>query len=217
MAFTSKLACLALMVPAVMMASVSVGNSCGGTDVYCYNITATGLNTGNNPPTEDTSTTWNLAFNFLGPEMYNAAPNTLLTPFTVTGAPAAGWTYDNGASGLTSYGGVDGAVIVTFADGNSATDNLGINSVTYTFYGTDAFWAQSGGTFAFGNTSDPTAISGAFSTFNTGNGGVDPPCSACIVTTAATPEPGSLGLLAAFLGLCLLPFRKKPKQAKPVD
>jgi hypothetical protein len=213
MTFTSKLACLALLAPGFMMASISVGPPPGPpTEVYNYSINATGLNVGNNPPTEDISSTWNLTFGFLGPEMFAAGPNTLLS-FAVTGTPASGWTYDNSASGLTSYGS-DGAAKVTFDDTNASTDGLGINSVTYTFYGTNAFWAAPGGPFTFGNTSDPNAYSGAFSTLNPGG---DPPCSACTITTtqtAITPEPGSLGLLALFIGTCLVPFRKK-QQKRP--
>lgn len=213
MAFTSKLASLALMAPGFMMAIVYVDPCAApGSCTYAYSISATGLDTSVNEPVEDVTTTWNLAFSTLGPEKLNA-PDNFLQSFVVTGTPASGWVYDNANSGLTSYG-TNGAAKITFDDTNP--DGLGISTVTYKFYGTDAFWAQTGGPFNFGATNNPSADSGAFFVFNSPTDGV---CTACSVSTTATPnavtpEPGSLGLLAAVIGMCLLPFRKKlQKQA----
>jgi hypothetical protein len=216
MTITSKLAFLAVMVPGLMIADIT----------YTYSITAPGLNTASNPPTEDG--TWNLTFQFVGPEMYNAADNTLLS-FLVTGTPANGWTENYNKSYLTSYGS-DGAAVVTFNDTNSPGDGLTsdgspIASVTYTFYGTDAFWATLGQQ-SFGATNDPSATSGAFFVFNPpsdadeappadapAGGGTtkvkgDPPCTNCSVTTSV-PEPGSAVLLAIFAGVFSLPLRKR--------
>jgi hypothetical protein len=89
--------------------------------------------------------------------------------------------YDPSLSGLTSYGS-DGDAIVTFDDTNSATDGLGVASVTYTFYATDAFWATTGSNIAFGAASDTGANSGFFFTLTT-----DPPCTACTVSISAPP------------------------------
>jgi hypothetical protein len=205
MTLASKLVMIALMAPGIMMADL-----CTSSDICTYNITATGLDTSMAPPTEDTSSTWNLMFQFAGPEMFNAAPNTLLS-FNVTGSPAAGWVYDPSLSGLSSYGS-DGDAIVTFDDTNSATDGLGVASVTYTFYATDAFWATTGSNIAFGATSDASANSGSFFTLTT-----DPPCTACMVTITATPaavpEPASGVLLGTISGIGLYLVRKRRNHA----
>jgi PEP-CTERM motif len=202
MAITSKLAGLALLLPGLVgAAAVPV---CNSIDVCGYSITASGIDAGDNPPTEDVATTWNLMFTFAGPEMFNAGGGTLLS-WTVTGGPADGWTYDNGASGLTSYGS-DGAAAVTFDDTNP--DGYGIASVTYTFYGTDAFWSTLGAQ-QFGATNDPGATSGAFFTFNTGG---DPLCNNCTFNAFVAPEPSSWTLLAAAGALLALLFRKRQKQ-----
>ncbi len=200
----SRLVLLALIAPGIMMADL-----CRPNEVCTYSITGTGLNTSAAPPTEDTSTTWNLTFQFLGPEMINAAPDTLLG-FTVTGAPAAGWTYDAANSGLSSYDSVDGDAFVTFDDPDSATDGLGVASVTYTFFATDQFWATAGTNIAFGARNDSSAASGAFFTLNS-----DPPCTACTVsisaTPAAVPEPASGVLLGTVGGIALYFLRKRKK------
>lgn len=204
MAVASKLVLAALMAPGIMMA-----NLCTSSDICTYNITATGLDISIAPPTENTSVTWNLMFQFAGPEMFNATPNTLLS-FNVTGSPAVGWVYDNALSGLTSYG-PDGAAIVTFDDTNSATDGLGVASIAYTFYATDAFWATTGSNIALGATSDPTANSGSFFTLTT-----DPPCTRCRVSLSAAPavpEPASGVLVGALAGVALYLVGKRRNHA----
>lgn len=208
MTTTTKLVMLALLSPGLMLADLLSG-ACSSSDICTYSITGTGLDITNAPPTEDTTRTWNLTFEFLGPEMYNAADNTLLS-FNVTGTPVDGWTYDPGASGLSAYA-ADGDALVTFDDPNSATDGLGVASVTYYFYATDAFWATTGNNIAFGATDDITATSGAYFQFVT-----DPPCTACTVTitaTSAVPEPKAILLFATMLAITVLFYRSRNQAA----
>jgi hypothetical protein len=234
MTFTAKLTCLALMVPGFLMAGplfVGPPAGCPATDVCSYALTMTGFN----PITqsEDTTITWNIDFTFQGPEKFAAADGSLLS-MSVTGTPASGWVEDATLSGLTSYG-TDGAVVVVF-DGpgllpsSAATD---FPTVTYTAFGTDAFWAQIGGPFNFGATSDPTATSGAFFVFTpascsappTISGGVGSlacfdaivpqattnDCTACNVTIEGSPvpEPSSAAPFAMLIGISCLLFRRK--------
>ena len=205
MAIRSKLAALACICPGFLMAAAVP--SCNPNDVCGYIITASGLDDGNNPPTEDVATTWNLIFTFSGPETFNAADNSLLS-WNVNGTPAEGWVYDNNASGLTSYGG-DAAATVTFDD--TKLDGYNIASVTYTFYGTDSFWSQLGSQ-QFGATNDPEAPSGAFFTFSAGS---DPLCTSCTSNVFLAPEPGSYALTVmagALLALYTWKRRRQPAQ-----
>jgi hypothetical protein len=197
------------MVPGFMLAIYVPPGTCTSADTCTYSITGTGLDTANDPPTEDTLSTWNLTFVFLGPEMYNAGPNTLES-FSVTGTPANGWVYDASESGLTSYGS-DGAAFVTF-DNDSGVDT-DQTTVTYEFFGTDSFWATLGDQ-SFGATSDSSNLSGAFFVFNNAGPQADGPCTACTVTTTASavPEPSSVALLATVAGISALLFRRRQRK-----
>jgi hypothetical protein len=215
MAFNLKLACLALMVPGLMMADIS-STFCTSADLCTYIITGTGLGSDTIPPTELTSSTWTLTFSTLGPEMFNAPAN-FLQSFSVTGTPGGtSWSYDAAESGLTSYGS-DGAALVTF-DYESGSDER-LNSVTYEFFGTDAFWATTGANIAFGATDDSSQTSGAFFNFSIGQSDVDPPCTECTVSisasTAPVPEPGAVALLATVVGIFLFVRRRQQKFAAP--
>jgi len=198
MAIAYRLALLALMVPGSLMAGFVVPSLCDSGVDCNYAITGTGLDVSVNPPTEDVTTAWTLVFSYAGPLTFNS--NAAPLSFDVTGSPADGWDYDPLNSGLTTYLNTYAAAYVTFDDTNS--DSLGIASVTYTFYGSDDFWATLGSQ-AFDNPPDTT--SGAFSTFPS----FDPPCSSCSVDLTATPEPGSLTLLLLPAGLLGLRLRRR--------
>lgn len=201
MAFASKLDMIARTAPGILKADL-----CSSSDICTYNITATGLDTS---PTQDTDVTWNLMFQSAGPELFNAASNTLLN-FKVAGSLAAGWVYDNALSGLFSYGS-DGAAIVSFDDTKSATDGLGIAGVMYTFYATNAFWASTVNNIAFGATSDRATNSGSFFTLTT-----DPPCTGFTVSISAVPavpEAATGILLGALAGVALYLVRKRRNHA----
>jgi len=199
-----KLSCLALMVAGLMNAS-GVG-LCTAADLCSYSITGqgfdptTGLEIGGN--------TFNISFSTYGPEQFNEAPNTLVS-FTVTGTPAPGWAAST--YGQTSYG-TDGSVFATFVDNSS--DGSSLSPVTYEFFATDQFWATPGSNIGFGPTNDPTATSGAFFDVNSSGPQGDPPCTGCTVTINASPapEPGSMVLLAAAIGIFML-FRRKQRLA----
>lgn len=72
---TAKLVLITFMAPGLMMAS---NIACTLSVVCTYSITGIGLNT-SSAPTEDAGITWSLTFTFLGPEMYDAAPNSLFS------------------------------------------------------------------------------------------------------------------------------------------
>lgn len=234
MAFTAKLACAALIVPGFLMAGIvpAIGagsGTCTAADLCTYDLTMSGVNPSTR--TENTGATWTVDFTTLGPEMFNA-PNNFEQSFTVNGMPSSGWVEDTGASGLTSYG-ADGAVMVQFDDTN--VDSLGLASVTFIAFGTDTFWATTGGPFTFGGTDNPSATSGAFFYFTTVDipGVIEPiacaackpfvipeiapqetsdvPCAECnvVISATAAPEPGSATLLVPALGLGALLFRRK--------
>jgi hypothetical protein len=203
MALASDLDMIAPMAPGILMADL-----CGPSDICTYKITATGLDT-SVALTEDTSVTWKLMLQFDGSELFNAAPNALLT-FKVTGSLAAGWVYADALSGLSSYGSY-GAAVVTFDDSNSATDGLGIAGVMYTFYATDAFWASTVSNIAFGAASGRAANCGSFFTLTT-----DLSCTECTVSITAAPavpEPATGILLGALAGVALYLVRKRRNHA----
>lgn len=214
MATLSKLACLALLVPQALSA-LGITLCTSAVPECSYDVSATGLDVSGNPPTEDTSVTWDLLFDYTGPLTFTGIGP--LISWSVAGTPASGWVYDSTTSGITSYGS-DAAVQVTFDDHN--LDGFGITSVTYEFFGNSLFW-QTLGTQPFGATNDSSAASGAFFIFNgvVHPGGpmgfgptvqADPVCTACTLTTSANviPEPGSLILVGA-AGLFGLLLRRR--------
>jgi hypothetical protein len=175
-------------------------------NIYSYSITGQGFD----PSTglEVAGSTFNISFSTNGPEEFNA-PNNFLRTFSVTGTPAAGWVLDPSNQGLTSYGS-DGAAFATFDDTNG--DAFGNSSVTYEFFGSDAFWAAPGSNIPFTPATPnapPAADSGAFFVFNSAGAQSDPPCTNCTVNITGTPEPSSVALLAAVGGIFLLYRRKR--------
>jgi MYXO-CTERM domain-containing protein len=140
-------------------------------------------------------------FSWVGPLMFNAAPNTSCP--TVCGPVTGGETVKDGYS----FAGFDftadlalseAEAQVNFSDGSGDT-------VVFSFVEPDAFWATQGTDISFASLNEGEGASFAI-------GGTDPACAECTVSiegTAATPEPRSAILLVALLGVFGLVMRRR--------
>jgi hypothetical protein len=218
MKFTTKLACLTLIVPALLSAAATgsaSASNCTSADICSYTINGAGFDPADG--SQPGGTPFTITFSTLGPEQFNEAPNTLLS-FSVNGAPAAGWVLDTSNFGQTSYG-PDGAIFATFDD--DSEDGSTLSPVTYEFFGSDQFWATTG-TQDFGTTYFPGPSGGAIYDFNTSGPQAvpsDPPCTGCTVSLTATsvPEAGSAAQLVTFAGIGMVALLLRRKQRKLAD
>jgi hypothetical protein len=191
-----------------------------GTQDYTYDLSLPSITIGD-VATENDSALFDVEFSWLGPEMYNAGPNTscpLGCPVdgTTPGSPAAGFSLAGFT--FTASTGEDcataepadgcGEVIVNFQDAAS-------DQITYTLIEPDVFWSTSGAdTFASG---DGIGTGASWVYVPSGTSELpDPGCTLCSVTTTATaaaPEPGTWLLLAGGLGAAFFKARGRRSAA----
>jgi len=154
------------------------------------------------------------AFSWVGPLMFNSAPNTSCP--TVCGPVSGGSTVKAGYS----FAGFDFTANLALSDAEaqinfsdfSGLDFSSSNTITFSFTEPDSFWAAQGSNISF------TALDGTGASFSIG--GTDPACTGCTVSisaVAATPEPRSSILLVAFLGGFGLLMQRRRKLSKTIS
>lgn len=159
--------------------------------------------------TEDDSTFTQYEFSWVGPLVYNAAPDTSCP--TVCGPVVSGATVNSNYTFSTFIFSGDPTLSqpvaeVQFVDGES--------TLTFYFDDPNSFWATPG-SYTFGNNG-----TSELNYFETGfNGGAESleqgiiNCNECSLAIAATPEPASSFLLATGLAVCLMLLKRLRRSA----
>lgn len=204
-----------------MLAAGIPNNPPPNTDIFLYTLELPNITNG----VEDDSAFTAYQFSWIGPEMFNAAPNTACP--TTCGPVVPGSTVTSGESfagfGFTSSGS-DGEVEVGFSDFSGGTggiftsDYSNSNTVTFEFVESDAFWARPGtvafptdGSASFVIGTAPALVSAeSVSGHDTGS---PVTCQQCTLSIQDTPEPNTSALFAGALGGFGLILRKRFRRA----
>jgi MYXO-CTERM domain-containing protein len=189
-----------------LVACLLIGGVARADQTYTYTIDLPSISGG----AEVDSNFTQYAFSWVGPLMFNAAPNTACP--TVCGPVTGGETVEDGYS----FTGFDFTADLALSDAeaqiNFSEDADPSNTITFSFIEPDSFWEAQGNDISF------TGLDGAGASFAIG--GTDPVCTGCTVSIAAvttTPEPRSSILLAALLGGFGLAVRRRRRQSKTIS
>ncbi|HXE64130.1 MAG TPA: hypothetical protein VN519_11355 [Bryobacteraceae bacterium] len=184
------------------------------TDVFVYTLHLPSITNG----VEDDSAFTDYQFSWVGPEMFNAAPNSACP--TVCGPVLPGSTVTTGESfdhfSFTSSGS-DAEVDVLFSDFSGA-DFADSNTVTFKFVESDAFWAAPG-SFSFPTDGSASFVIGTApvhltDTVSTHATPAPTNCQQCSLTVQDTPEPNTSALIGGAFALLAVGLRKRFRRAQ---